>query len=298
MVKVSVAVEGDKSLATYLEIASRMDAAGFYSLQFYEHLPYRPAWGIALAVAHHVRRIKLGPVTVPAKLYSPVVNARLLAYLQSVSPGALLGISRGAYMGAGRATVQEVADAVRQTFEEIDRIEWARESKPVVYVGTSGPLLTRKASALHDVKGIVVDNLANPAYAREMRRWMDESGGADKELVARPFSFISEKQEEIDRFIEELRRYVVDLVDGSPMLRAAGLEPRDLDEDDDEVRARMLDSFAVCGSVEEVLEKCVALLRSGVSHLCFGHPVSPNPVEGVRIIAEKLLPSLSEQFSS
>ncbi|MEM4288450.1 MAG: LLM class flavin-dependent oxidoreductase [Candidatus Caldarchaeum sp.] len=298
MVRVSVAVEGDKPLATYLAIASQIDGRGFYSLQFYEHLPYRPAWGIALAVAHHVKGIKLGPVTVPAKLYSPVVNARLLAYLDSVSPGALLGISRGAYMSVNRASVQEVVDAVRQTVEEIRKIEWAGERNPVLYVGTSGPVLTRKASALPEVKGIVVDNLANPVYAREMRRWMEESGGAGKELVARPFTFISERQEEVDRFIEELRRYVIDLVDDSPMLRAAGLEPRDLDEPDDEAKALMLESFAVCGSVEEVLEKCVTLLRSGVSHLCFGHPISSNPVEGVKMIAEKVLPSLAELFNA
>ncbi|MEM1936859.1 MAG: LLM class flavin-dependent oxidoreductase [Candidatus Caldarchaeum sp.] len=297
MPRFSVVLEGDKTYETYLAIANTVDEAGFYSLQLYEHLPHKPAWGIALSLAPHVRKIKLGPVTVPANLYSPVANARLLAYLNSISPGALLGISRGAYMAGGRTSVGEVVLAVQKTVEEVRRAGWSKLADPIIYVGTSGPVLTRRAAAMPEVKGVVVDNLANPVYASEMRRVIDESGGSGKELVARPFTFISERQEEVDRFVEELRRYVVDLVDGSPMLRAAGLEPRDLDEADDEARARMLESFAVCGSVEEVLEKCVALLRSGVSHLCFGHPISPNPVDGVRMIAKKVLPSLAELFN-
>jgi hypothetical protein len=43
MVLFSVAVEGDKQLQTYMQAARAMDGSGFYSLQFYEHIPYKPA---------------------------------------------------------------------------------------------------------------------------------------------------------------------------------------------------------------------------------------------------------------
>ncbi|MEM1942462.1 MAG: LLM class flavin-dependent oxidoreductase [Candidatus Caldarchaeum sp.] len=296
MPRFSVVLEGDKTYETYLAVAKTVDEAGFYSLQVYEHLPHKPAWGIALSLAPHVRKIKLGPATVPANLYNPVVNARFLAYLDSISPGALLGISRGAYMAGGRASVGEVVLAVQRTVEELRRTGWSKLADPLIYVGTSGPVLMRRAAAMPEVKGIVVDHLANPVYASEMRRGIDEAGGTGKELVARPFTFISENPEEVDLFFDELRRYVVDLVDGSPMLKAAGLDAGDLARADDEVRARMLENFALCGSVEEVVEKAVRLVRSGVSHVCFGHPVGRDIVEGVRVIAEKVLPMLGEQL--
>ncbi|MCS7137327.1 MAG: LLM class flavin-dependent oxidoreductase [Candidatus Caldarchaeum sp.] len=293
MARFSVVLEGDKTLETYVALAKAADQAGFYSIQFYEHLPYRPAWALAFTLAQHVEKARLGPVTVPANLYDPVVNARFLAYLESVSPGAVLGISRGAYFE--KASIKQVVDKVKQTFAELKRLTWASSFSPVVYVGTSGPLLTRAVSAIPELRGIVVDNLANPRYAAEMRRLMDDSGGREKELIARPFTFISTNPVEVDEFFETLKRYVADLVDGSPMLRAAGLNPEDLAEDDEDVRARILESFAVCGSADEVLEKTAALLRSGVSHICFGHPIASNPVEGVKKLAE-VVAVLSEQF--
>lgn len=296
MVKVSVVVEGDKPLSTYLEIAKTMDRHGFYSLQVYEHVPYRPAWGICFSVAPFLRNVRVGPVTVPANLYSPLVNARLAAFLSSVSPGAVLGISRGAYMGERRAAIKEVVEHVEHLASHMARMDWGCDNRPVVYVGTSGPLLTKAASKSDAVQGIVVDNLANPSYAAQMRNWINEVGGVGKELVARPFTFLVEKQDEIRDFLEILLRYVVDLVDGSPMMSYAGLSLSDLEHVDDEVEARVLENFAVFGGEDEIIEKSVKLLKNGVDHLVFGHPIASNIVEGVRKIGEKIIPVLRDEF--
>lgn len=262
-------------------------------MQFYEHVPWKPAWALVFSVAGTVENIRLGPVTVPANLYSPKVNARFLAYLHSVGPGGVLGLSRGAY--TEKASIKQVVEAVKQTREELRKITWTTVSSPVIYVGTSGPILTRMASSIPEVSGIVVDNLANPVYAAEMRRWMVEAGGGDKELVARPFTYIS-GDGDVDEFFDVLKGYVVDLVDGSPMMAAAGLKPEDLSEADDDVKAKVLDGFAVYGSADEVLEKTAKLLRAGVDHVCFGHPIASDIIEGVKTICEKIVPSLREEF--
>ena len=112
MVLLSIVVEGDKVFQTYLNVAHCMDGAGFYSLQFYEHVPYASAWGLVFAMAPHQKHLKTGPVTVPARLYSPLVNARFLVLLSRLSPGAVLGVSRGAYMGGERAGITEVVENV------------------------------------------------------------------------------------------------------------------------------------------------------------------------------------------
>lgn len=294
MVRFSVVLEGDKQVETYLSIARVVDGAGFYSMQFYEHTPYRPAWGTSFIVASHVKNVLLGPVTVPANLYTPSVNARFLAYLQSIGPGAVLGISRGAY--TGRASIRDVVGKVVETVAELRRITWARPFNPIIYVGTSGPILAKAASRVAEVTGIVVDNLANPGYASEMRRTLDEAGGKDKELVARPFTFLSDDPDMVwSLFYKELKRYVVELVDGSPMMKFAGLTVEDLARDDDRVRRRVLECFAVYGSVDDILEKAARLLRAGVSHICFGHPIAPDPVEGCKKLS-KIIPILQEEF--
>ncbi|MCS6784360.1 MAG: hypothetical protein N3H84_01545 [Candidatus Caldarchaeum sp.] len=293
MPRFSVVVEGDRDFQTYLKIAEIVDGCGLFSLQFYEHLPFRPAWGLACSLVGSVRNTRLGPVTVPATLYTPEVNARFLAYLHSAGPGAVLGISRGAYVS--RASIQQVVATVTQTVEEVRKITWTPSFKPVIYVGTSGPVLTKTASSMPQVSGIVVDNLANPVYAAEMRRWMDEAGAVDKELVARPFTYITD-DDGMDEFFDVLKKYVVDLVDGSPMMAAAGLKLDDLSNPDEDTKAKALDCFAVYGSVDDILEKTAKLLRAGVNHVCFGHPIASDIVEGVKTICQRIIPRLLEEF--
>ncbi|MCS7142233.1 MAG: hypothetical protein NZ920_00340 [Aigarchaeota archaeon] len=294
MVRFSIAVEGDKDLETYLLVAKILDEHKFYSMQFYDHVLYRPAWGLAISVASHVKDLLVGPVTVPANLYDHVTNARLLAYLQTIGPGGVLGISRGAYTKS--ATAQQVIGAVEGVYQEVKRITWAPSFEPLIYVGTSGPLLTRLASSLPQVRGIVVDNLANPTYVGEMRRWIDEAGGRVKELIARPFTYIT-TDDDLDDFLQVLVRYVIDLVDGSPMLNAAGIRSEDLLNLDEIVKERVLENFSVCGTVDDVVDKVEKLLRAGATHISFGHPIGPNFIDGVRTICEKVVPSLREQFS-
>jgi len=236
----------------------------------------------------------VGPVTVPATLYKPVVNARFLAFLNSIAPGCVFGISRGAYV-VERATVKQVIETVNRVLDELRQIGWAETQLPDVYVGTSGPLLTKAAVKVPDVKGIVVDNLASPSYAITMKKWMDEAGGKKKELVARPFTFISEDHNRVLReFGLQLARYVADLVNGSPMMDAAGLSTTDLINLDEERVERLVKNFAVTGTVDEVLEHAVKLVKCGVDHFCFGHPISPDPIKDVKILANKIAPHLME----
>ncbi|MEM4408135.1 MAG: LLM class flavin-dependent oxidoreductase [Candidatus Caldarchaeum sp.] len=291
MVKVSVAVEGDKTLTTYLEVASQMDGRGFYSLQFYEHVPYRPAWALAFSVAYHVRMLKLGPVTVPARLYSPKANARFLALLDAISPGGVLGVSRGAYMDGEKARLREVVETVEKIVDEYRRITWSTGGEPEIYVGTSGPLLAKTAASCQAVKAIVVDNLANPDYVRRLRQVIDQAGRRDLQLVARPFTCISVDGEDVEtECLKELKKYLPDLVGDSPMVAAAGLRYEELRSDDPENERKMLESFAVCGDVEQVLEKTAKLVEAGADHICYGHPLSNQPVEAVRLIAGKIIP--------
>lgn len=289
----SVALEGDKDFETCLTIAQTIDGNHFYSLHFYEHLPWRPAWSLSTAVAPYLKRLRVGPVTVPANLYSPVVNARFLAHLNTLAPGAVLGVSRGAYMGEKRAKISEVVKKVRMIVDEYRRISWRSSSEPEVYVGTSGPKLARAAASLDYVKGIVVDNLANPRYAQHLRNIIDETGRKDLQLIARPFTSIGE---DMDKLLEALWSYVPELVGDSPMLAAAGINYRDLLAHEPGVEGKMIENLALGGDVDTIVEKAARLIRAGVSHICFGHPLGENPVEAVKMLRERVVPVLVEEF--
>jgi alkanesulfonate monooxygenase SsuD/methylene tetrahydromethanopterin reductase-like flavin-dependent oxidoreductase (luciferase family) len=129
-----------------------------------------------------------------------------------------------------------------------------------------------------------------------MRKIMDESGGRGKELVARPFTFITDDPSTVwDTFYRELKKYVVELVDGSPLMKFAGLTVEDLARDDDDVREKVLEGFAIYGSADDIVEKTAKLLKAGVTHVCFGHPLSSDPVEGCRQITE-ITQTIREQF--
>jgi 5,10-methylenetetrahydromethanopterin reductase len=290
----SIALECDKPHETYQHIASLMDDSGFYSLQLYEHTPYRPAWAIIFSL--NVRSLKTGPVTVPARLYRPALLARYLAYLQSRPGGAVLGISRGAYMGGERAEIGEVVETVEKVVEHLKMISWAPSFTPEIYVGTSGPKLVKTAASSPHVRAIVVDNLANPRYAAMVRSWMDEAGRPDMPLIARPFTSISDDpRKAADHVLGELRKYLPDLVGPSPMLEAAGLTLESLSAIDDEVGGRLLENFAVYGSVEDVLDKLAKLVKAGVSHICLGHPLGADPVKAVQLIRDKILPYIKDE---
>jgi len=287
MVLFSVAAEGDKPLQKYLQAAGVMDDAGFYSLQLYEHIPYAPAWALAFAVAPSLRRLKIGPVTVPARLYSPLVNARFMVLLESISPGAVLGISRGAYMGRERAGVVEVVEAVKAVADLVKTASY----EPEIYVGTSGPRLVKAAAAVGAVKAVVVDNLANPAYARFLKNIMDGVGRKDLMLIARPFTYIAGSSDAaIPPLSKHVQKYLPELVGPSPMVEAAGLSYDDFGSGEPEVVRRVLDAFTLHGSAEDVLDQAARLIEAGVDHLCFGHPLAEDFVEGVRILRDRVLP--------
>mgnify|MGYP001054298920 CR=1 FL=1 len=291
MIRVSIALEGDKPAGVYQRIAGLMDGAGFYSLQIYEHIPYRPAWMIVSSLK--VQTLKLGPVTVPARLYRPEQLARYLAYLHSRCGGAVLGISRGAYVE--RAGVGEVVETVEKVVESLKNITWAPSFTPEIYVGTSGPKLVRAAAGSSHVKAIVVDNLANPRYAATVRSWIDETGRREMPLIARPFVSISDNpRTAAEHALTELRKYLPDLVGPSPMLEATGLTMESLSTVDDEIGSRLMENFAVCGRAEDLLDRLAKLVEAGVSHISLGHPLGKEPVEAVKLIRERILPYLRE----
>jgi 5,10-methylenetetrahydromethanopterin reductase len=195
-------------------------------------------------------------------------------------------------MGGERAGITEVVENVEAIASYVRKIA---STEPELYVGTSGPKLVKAAASSKAVKAIVVDNLANPRYARYLKNIIEEAGRKDLKLIARPFTYIApESGKAVEPLLSLLRKYLPDLVGRSPMVEAAGLRYEELLTDDPALKEKILDSFSLYGSAEDVLDRAARLVEAEVDHLCFGHPLSDDLVWGVRAVSERILPYLRE----
>ena len=174
-----------------------------------------------------------------------------------------------------------------------------------IYVGTSGPRLAEVASAIPFVKGIVVDCLWNPDYVKIMadavRRGAALSGRNPEEiqLIARPFTYVAENQEAAARgVLPHLRNYLPDLAGPSPMLEAAGLTQEDLmhikKHRDTRIEERLVRFFSAAGSAEEIVEQTEEIIKSGATHICYGHPLGENTEKAIKTIGEEIITNFSK----
>ncbi len=300
MVLFSVAFEGDKPLQAYPKLAKKAEALGFHSFQIYEHLPHKPAWPIAFLAGTKTKRILVGPVTVPVFLFRPFTLARNLKALSELTQGrAILGVSRGAYAELLREPVERSIRSVLETVNSLgNRLrDIPIGIKPELYVGTSGPKLAYKASQLNAVKGIVVDNLWNPKYAARLRSILDEAQQKSRRrdrisLIARPFTMLSNTKKEAIRKLDPiLKNYLPHLAGDSPMLKAAGLPYQELLKACKSraiLPTQLIDNVAAVGTPKDIVEKVESVLKSGVDHICFGHPLGSDPTNAMELLAQQV----------
>lgn len=299
----SVAFEGDRPLQAYPKLARKAEEYGFHSFQIYEHIPYKPAWPIAFLAGRETKRIFVGPVTVPVFLHRPLTLARNLRALNELTNGrAILGISRGAYV---EHITKPVDRSIRSVLEAVTSVctlmgDNSEGRKTGLYVGTSGPRLAFKASQLSAVKGIVVDNLWNPEYAASLRSILDKaqqkSHRTDKvSLIARPFTMLGDSKEEAMKKINPiLKGYLPHLVGNSPMLTAAGTSYQGLmreTKQNAKLPHDIVENLAAIGTPNEISEKVELMLKADVDHVCFGHPLGPDPTSAMALLAENVLPN-------
>ncbi len=57
----SVAFQTDKPLSAYGPLAAKVEAYGFDGVSVYNDMLYQPAWLPLLEMAHHTRRVRIGP---------------------------------------------------------------------------------------------------------------------------------------------------------------------------------------------------------------------------------------------
>src|SRR5215216_4352531 len=118
MNEVSVAFQGNKTVAEYGALAELAEGLGFDGIGVYADLGFQPAIVPLLTIAQHTNRLRIGPAALNTWLLHPVEIAGQIAALDAASGGrAYLGLVRGAWLEAigieDRAPVRRLREAIR-----------------------------------------------------------------------------------------------------------------------------------------------------------------------------------------
>jgi 5,10-methylenetetrahydromethanopterin reductase len=326
-IRFGIAVQGDKTPAEYAAHAELIDRYPFAVVSVYNDLFFQPALGPLLLMAPHLRSALLGPAALNPFLVHPVEIAGQIALLDLVSAGrAYLGLARGSWLDSvGVAqprpirALHEAVQVIRQLLaggsEPFDgqvfqfaagsrlRYRVQRASVPIT-IGTWGRRTARLAGQIADE--VKIGGSANPAMATFLRPFI----AAGEQAAGRPTGAVgmclgAVTVVDLDRpRARALARREVALY--APVV--AGLDPSLFDADwltriaeparrgDVATVAELipdaaLDSLAFAGTPADVTRKVEDLARAGVSRVEFGTPHGVDPLDGIRLLGERVLPS-------
>lgn len=328
MVRLGIALAGDKPLEEILSLARIVDDHGFDTLTIYDDLMFKPVWPILTAVALKTRRVRLGPGIVNPYLMHPAILAGNIALLDECSNArAYLGIGKGAFLEFLQVDQPRPITTVREAIEIIRRLlrgdrtpyhgrvfqatesaffRWTppRATVPVM-VGTWGQKMARMAGEVADE--VKASAMWNADYAQMLAghiRGGAQQAGRDPNavtLVIGPLTSIAEDRAAArERARLSLAIYLPYL---HPMTEFVGVEP-DLIRRVGEASARgdypgaarlisddILGRITLCGTAHEVIDEIERMATTvQVGRIEFGTPHGPNEAEAIRLLGEKVLP--------
>lgn len=324
----SVAFQGDKSVAAYTALAAQAEAYGFDTVSVYADLMYQPAIFPLLMMAQHTSRVRLGPAALNPSLLHPVEIAGQIAALDAVSGGrAYLGLARGAWLDslgiADPRPIQRLREAIavitrllagdergyagefyRLTPGQGLRYDRVRSRVPLL-IGTWGANLARLAGEVADE--IKIGGSANPAMVPLMRHRL-AAGAAradrppgDVGIVLGAVTVVADDR----AAARELARREVALylpvvapldptVEAPPELlrRIAALVAAGAHgEAGSLVPDSLLDRFAFAGTPTDIIHQTEAVFAAGSSRVEYGTPQGLTTETGLRLLGERVLPA-------
>ena len=326
---VSVALQGDKPLARYGELAALAERYGFEGVSVYADLGFQPALGPLLEVARATSRVRIGPAALNPYLLHPVEIAGQIALLDAASDGrAYLGLARGAWLETLGVADDRPLTRVRETVAVVRHLLAGREDGyqgelyrlPVgrllnypmrrpdvpVLIGSWGPRMLALAGEIADE--VKIGGSANPDLVAEVRRRLavgEGRAGRAEGTVGICFGAVTVVDEDGERARAHVRREaarylpVVAPLDPTVAIRPAALMEMQrlvgagrVDEAATLVPDDTLDRFAFAGSPGQIVAQAEGLFAAGVTRIEFGTPHGLTEDGGLRLLGERVLPAL------
>jgi 5,10-methylenetetrahydromethanopterin reductase len=329
--RTSLRVNNDLTVAALVDLAVAAEEAGFDQLWVSHDLFLRSAPVLLAAAATATHRIKLGTGVLNPYSAHPVELAMHAATLQELSGGrVLLGLAAGAAEFLERAGVGQ-RDPLRRTRQAInacrallngaspadrahgDAGAWSKDARLLaapsetvpIYLGAMSPKMLALGGELADgVLALLYTPEHYPVAVAQIAEGRNRAGrqpGAvdvpacvwvsvdeDREAAARPLA------EKLAFYGTAFAPYLLaraGLTREDFVPAATALLRGDMREAVRLVTPEML-RLGIAGTPDDVVERCAGLVQHGATHLSFGPPLGPDPLAGVTLLGERVIPRL------
>ena len=306
---------------------------GLECVWYCQDLFKRDVWVFLTAVAACTERIDLGTGIVTPYTVSPAELAMHVATLDEFSGGRVrLGVSVGAveFLRWVGIEARRPLTGMRESFEILrrlfrgERVEfdgsvfggWTKDAymrfEPFrreipLYLGAQSPRMLELIGEIAD-GGLPL--LFPPEYVEDVLGYVADGAARagrrleDIDVVGCLWFSVSEDPEAAGDALRDLVTfYGPHLAD--EMIGKIGLSPEDFvpirealdDRDFDLARALMTDEMAdlaVHGAPDDCVDRIESLIARGLTHVRFGPPLGPDPIEAIRLIGEEIIPHFRE----
>ena len=330
---VSIAFQTDKPITAYGPLAVTVEKYGFQGVTVYNDLLYQPAWLPLLEIARHTEHVQIGPAAVNPFTCHPLNIAGNIALIDEMSGGrAYLGLARGSWLDFLGIQPNRPITAMREAFECIrhllngstepykgemfplaggESLRWPLLRPDIPFLlGTWGPR-TIKACIGH-ISEVKVGGTANPGVVPQMQAAITAAAvqvnrnPADIGLVIGAVTVVDldgKAARALARREAALYLSVIADLDHSlnidpallTRIKAASAE-YDFEQVGRYISDDLLRKLAFAGTPDEVAEQAVALFEAGAQRVEFGTPHGLTTEEGLRLLGERVLPALRQNY--
>ncbi|UCD44704.1 MAG: 5,10-methylenetetrahydromethanopterin reductase [Candidatus Bathyarchaeota archaeon] len=315
---------------TYYSIQA--EKVGYDNIWITDHFNNRNVYVSLSVIANYTDSIKLGPGVTNPYLVHPVMTAQSVASLNEVAPGRVLcGIGAGdrttlemvgKEMEGPLRTVRESVEIIRRQLEREKgdyagrkfsttagaRFNFRVENKIPIYVGAQGPRMLQLAGSIGD--GVLI----NASHPNDIEDAVKQVGkGAEKagrniddvEVAAYTSFSVAEDEKSARKPVVPVVAYIVA---GSPkvILERHDIPPEKAEKIRNDLADRnwgeafgaidqeMIESFSVCGTPDQCVEKIEELFKTGITQFVTGTPVGPTVRGSINLFGEEVLPHFKE----
>jgi 5,10-methylenetetrahydromethanopterin reductase len=320
---------GHGSTADALRYAVLAERYGLECVWYCQDLFQRDVWVFLTAAAASTDKIDLGTGIVTPYTVNPAELAMHAATLDEFSGGRVrLGVSIGAveFLKWVGITVRNPLSAMRESFEILRRLfrgesvefdgkvfkGWTRgaymrfksfrEEIPL-YLGAQSPRMLELIGEIAD-GGLPL--LFPPEYIEEVLEYIKKGANRarrrveDIDVVGCLWFSVSKDPEAAKNQLRELVTFYGPHL-AREMIGKIGLSPEDFNpirealgkRDHGIARALMTDEMAdlaIHGTPDDCVERIENLIERGLTHVRFGPPLGPDPVEAIKLIGEDITP--------
>ncbi len=327
--EVSIAFQTDKKADHYRSLARLVDQYDFDVVSVYCDAPFHPSYGPLMLMGSHLKKARIGPAAVSPFRIHPIDIAANTALLADIAAGGVyIGLARGAWLAEhGISEPLKPLQGIREAIEiirgllsgrtlnfagEIFTLQNAKAPYPIpdyeipIMVGTWGRRLSELAGEF--ASEVKIGGSANPAMAGYLKRFIDTGadrvGRSGKEvgIVLGAVTVVDEDRDLARRLAR--RQVAMYLPVVMPLDFTLEIDPDLISRVGDSVAAgdyesagglvsdELLDLFAFSGSPKDIIDQANNAYEADVSRIEFGTPHGLDPIEGIRLLGEKVLPGL------